>query len=202
MNNRGRRFTDEASGSTDETYENVAREVSSQPNGIAYVIVDAKIADVPNYKLAIHTEQPAIEAASLPELAKKLGIPAIALQATVATFNKGCVPGTFNPGQMDNLSTQGVEPAKSNWARPLDTGPFRAYPIVSSIVFTFGGLKVNTRAQVINNDGDPIPGLYAAGETMGTYYGSYTGATSVLKGAVFGRIAGLDAASRRGSPSA
>ena len=202
VNNRGRRFTDEASGSTDETYENVAREVSSQPNGIAYVIVDAKIADVPNYKLARHTEQPAIEAASLPELAKKLGIPAIALQATVATFNKGCVPGTFNPGQMDNLSTQGVEPAKSNWARPLDTGPFRAYPIVSSIVFTFGGLKVNTRAQVINNDGDPIPGLYAAGETMGTYYGSYTGATSVLKGAVFGRIAGLDAASRRGSPSA
>ena len=65
----------------------------------------------------------------------------------------------------------------------------------SSIVFTFGGLKVNTRAQVINTDGDPIPGIYAAGETMGTYYGTYTGATSVLKGAVFGRIAGRHAAS-------
>lgn len=194
VNNRSRRFTDEAPGSTDETYESIAREVASQPNGIAYVIVDAKLEDVPNYKLAIYTEQPAIEAASLTELAGKLGIPAAALQTTVSAYNSGCVPGPFNPRQMDNLSTQGVEPAKSHWARTIDAPPFKAYPIVSSIVFTFGGLKVNTRAQVINTDGDPIPGLYAAGETMGTYYGAYTGATSVMKGAVFGRIAGLDAA--------
>ncbi len=196
INNRGQRFVDEAPGTTDETYESVAREIPSQPNGIAYVVVDAKIEDVPNYRLVIYTEQPAIEAQSLTELAGKLGIPGAALEATVASYNKACVPGAFNPREVDHLATRGIEPAKSNWARALDKPPYKAYPIVSSIVFTFGGLKVNPRAQVINTDGDPIPGLYAAGETMGTYYGAYTGATSVMKGAVFGRIAGLDAARR------
>jgi tricarballylate dehydrogenase len=196
VNNRGQRFVDEAPGSTDETYESVAREISSQPNGISYVVVDAKIEDVPNYRIVIYTEQPAIEAATLPELAGKLGISAAALEATVESYNKGCVPGTFNPRAVDHLSTKGIHPAKSNWARPLDKPPYKAYPIVSSVVFTFGGLKVNASAQVINTDGDPIPGLYAAGETMGTYYNAYTGATSVMKGAVFGRIAGLDAARR------
>jgi tricarballylate dehydrogenase len=194
VNNRGQRFVDEAPGSTDETYESVAREIASQPNGIAYVIVDARLDDVPNYKLVIYTEQPAIEAATLAELATKLGIPAPALEATVAAYNQACVPGNFNPRAVDHLSTQGIQPAKSNWARTLDKPPYKAYPIVSSIVFTFGGLKVNASAQVVNTDGDPIPGLYAAGETMGLYYGAYTGATSVMKGAVFGRIAGLDAA--------
>ena len=65
---------------------------------------------------------------------------------------------------------------------------------MSSIVFTFGGLKTDSQARVINQQGDPIPGLYAAGETQGLYYGTYTGATSVLKGAVFGRVAGQGAA--------
>jgi tricarballylate dehydrogenase len=46
----------------------------------------------------------------------------------------------------------------------------------------------------VNQQGDPIPGLYAVGETQGLYYGHYTGATSVLKGTVFGRIAGQEAA--------
>jgi succinate dehydrogenase/fumarate reductase flavoprotein subunit len=64
--------------------------------------------------------------------------------------------------------------------------------------FTFGGLKCNSSAQVLDLDGEPIAGLYAAGETMGLYYGRYTGATSVLRGAVFGRIAGMDAAERAG----
>jgi tricarballylate dehydrogenase len=196
VNNRGQRFVDEAPGSTDETYESVAREIASQPNGIAYVVVDSKLEDVPNYRRVIYTEQPAIEAQSLSELAGKLGIAADALEATVSAYNRACVPGAFNPREVDRLSTQAITTAKSNWARPLDAPPYIAYPIVSSIVFTFGGLKVNASAQVINTEGDPIPGLYAAGETMGMYYNAYTGATSVLKGAVFGRIAGLDAARR------
>jgi tricarballylate dehydrogenase len=194
VNNRGERFVDEAPGSTDETYESVAREIASQPGGIAYVVLDARLEDVPNYKRVIYTEQPAIEAATLSELASKLGILPAALEETVAGYNSACVPGPFKPKEIDRLGTQGIRPDKSNWARPIDRPPFQAYPLVSSIVFTFGGLKVNASAQVLNTDGDPIPGLYAAGETMGTYYGTYTGATSVMKGAVFGRIAGLDAA--------
>ena len=61
--------------------------------------------------------------------------------------------------------------------------------------FTFGGLKVNPNAQVLDMDGRPLPGLYAAGETMGVYHRTYTGSTSVMRGCVFGRIAGQHAAS-------
>ena len=64
----------------------------------------------------------------------------------------------------------------------------------SANCFTFGGLRCNTNAQVLDGDGRPIPGVYAAGETMGLYFGRYTGATSVLRGAVYGRIAGAHAA--------
>jgi tricarballylate dehydrogenase len=82
-------------------------------------------------------------------------------------------------------------------ATPLTEPPFHAYPIISANVFTFGGLKVDTEARVLNGDGRPIPGLYAAGEIIGTYYRHYTGATSVLKGVVFGKLAGAHAAQRR-----
>ena len=79
---------------------------------------------------------------------------------------------------------------------PIDSPPYKAYPIISSIVFTFGGLKTDPVGRVVNKQGDAIPGLYAVGETQGLYYGAYTGATSVLKGLVFGRLAGYDAAGR------
>jgi tricarballylate dehydrogenase len=86
---------------------------------------------------------------------------------------------------------------KSNWSRPIDKPPFLAFPIICGNCFTFGGLKVDTNARVIDADGAPIPGLYAAGEVIGLYYGSYPGATSVLRGAVFGRIAGQHGAESR-----
>lgn len=94
----------------------------------------------------------------------------------------------------DGLATRGVNPPKSNWARPIAATPYRAWPIISANVFTFGGLKADRHARVIDHDGNPIPGLYAAGETMGIYYRTYTGSTSVLRGAVFGRQAALHAA--------
>ena len=196
----GRRFVDEGPGHTDATYEEVSRRIAAQSQGIAYAILDAKLADIPNKSVAIRTEQPAIEAPTIAALAGKLGIAADVLEHTLADYNAACPSsGRFDPVRLDGLATQGLTPTKSNWSRRIDVAPFYAYPIVSSIVFTFGGLKVNVDAQVINLQGDPIPGLYAAGETMGLYYGTYTGATSVLKGAVFGRIAGTDAARRRRS---
>jgi tricarballylate dehydrogenase len=194
INREGRRFVNEGPGHTDETYEDVTRHIAAQSKGLAWCILDAKVADLPNLAVAIRTEQPAVEAPTLEQLAAQIGVPGEVLQRTVNDYNAACRLGDFNPRDLDGLSTVGLTPPKSNWARPLDKGPYKAYPIISSIVFTFGGLKVNTRSQVVNREGDPIPGLYAAGETMGLYYGSYTGATSVLKGAVFGRIAGSDAA--------
>jgi len=70
--------------------------------------------------------------------------------------------------------------------------------VISSNVLTFGGLKVDTSARVLNLQGDVMPGLYAAGEVVGLYYTNYAGATSVLKGAVFGRFAGTHAAQYTG----
>ena len=69
--------------------------------------------------------------------------------------------------------------------------------MICSNCFTFGGVKIDERARVINSEGDAIPGLYAAGEVAGLYYRTYTGATSVMRGAVTGRLAGTDAVLRR-----
>jgi tricarballylate dehydrogenase len=190
VNKHGRRFTDEAPGTVDAWYERVTRRIYEQDEGIAYVILDQRVKDIPNYRLAIRTDQPAIEASSLDALAEKLGMPANALVATVATYNAACRDGHYDPLVADGLATLGVEPRKSNWALPLIRAPYFAYPIISANVFTFGGLKVDAAARVLNTDGAPIPGLYAAGETVGMYYGNYTGATSVLKGIVFGKLAG------------
>lgn len=190
VNKRGQRFTDEAPGTVDAWYERVTRRIYEQDEGIAYVILDQRVKDIPNYRLAIRTDQPAIEAASLAELASRLCVPVGTLAATVADYNAACREGNYDPLVADGLATDGLIPPKSNWALPLDRGPYFAYPIISANVFTFGGLKVDSSARVLNTDGAPIEGLYAAGETIGMYYSNYTGATSVLKGLVFGKLAG------------
>jgi tricarballylate dehydrogenase len=196
VNGNGERFTDEAPGTVDAHYESVTRRIFEQRNGLAHVILDAKHTRVPNCRLAIRTDQPPIVGATLDELAARLRMPADALAATVARYNAACVPGEWKPLELDGLATHGLTPPKSNWALPLDEPPFHAYPIISANVFTFGGLKVDQLGRVLDGDGAPIDGLYAAGEIIGTYYKVYTGATSVLKGLVFGRLAGQDAARR------
>ena len=198
VNKDGRRFTDEAPGTVDAHYESVTRRIFEQRDGLAYVVLDARHQQVPNVRLSIRTDQPPIVADSLEALAAKLAMPAAALAETVRGYNAACVAGAWKPLELDGLATRGLEPPKSNWALPVDTAPFHAYPIISANVFTFGGVKVDSDGRVLDGDGGPIPGLYAAGEIIGTYYRTYTGATSVLKGLVFGRLAGGHAA-RRGN---
>lgn len=194
VNKDGNRFVDEAPGPVDVHYDHISRAIKDQPDGIAYMVFDQRINDVPNWKKGIRTDQPAIQANSVSELAKSCGISEAGLVRTVSAFNAACQDGEFSPLKVDGLATQGIEPPKSNWSRPIDTGPFCAYPIMSGICFTYGGVKTNSQAQVIDNDGRSIPGLYAVGEAAGLYYQVYTGATSVLRGAVFGKIAGAHAA--------
>ena len=112
----------------------------------------------------------------------------------LAEYNQACRPGDYRPLQLDGVATEGLTPPKSNWALPIDKGPLYAYPIISANVFTFGGLKTDQLGRVVDQDGDAIKNLYAAGEMTGLYYGTYTGSTSVLRGMVFGRLAGLHAA--------
>ncbi|MGE0698109.1 MAG: FAD-dependent oxidoreductase [Hyphomicrobiaceae bacterium] len=197
VDKHGRRFTDEAPSSADATYEAITRIIGEQPDGIAWLVLDGRIDEIANWKRAVRSDRPAIEAPSLAELAEKIEVPAQELAATVAAYNAAACPGTtpFAPSLPDGIATRaGYVPRKSNWSFPLERGPWRAYPIICGNCFTFGGLKVDPEARVLNMDGEAIPGLYAAGETIGLYWGTYTGATSVLRGAVFGRIAGANAA--------
>jgi tricarballylate dehydrogenase len=194
VNRGGERFTDEAPGSIDAHYEDITRTIRKQPGGIAWCILDAGVDEIQNWRRCIRTDQPPVETATLDALAQAIGVPIGRLAATVEAYNKACTGGAFDPHAIDGLATRGLVPSKSNWARPIARPPFKAYPIISSNTFTFGGLKVTPNAEVVNTSGEVIPGLYAAGETIGIYYGRYPGATSVLRGAVFGRIAGQHAA--------
>ena len=100
----------------------------------------------------------------------------------------------FNPNVKDGRATKGLAVNKSHWANTLDTPPFEAYAVTCGITFTFGGLRINTGAQVLSTDCEPIPGLYAAGELVGgIFYFNYPGGTGLTNGAVFGRIAGANA---------
>ncbi|MBX9649181.1 MAG: FAD-dependent oxidoreductase [Xanthobacteraceae bacterium] len=194
VNRRGRRFVDEGSGADYNNYDRVCHAIQTQPNGIGYMILDARIDDIPSYMKAVFTDQPPIRAESIAEMAGKLGLSPSVLEETVQAFNQACRPGTFVPSRADGLRTVGLELPKSNWARSIEKPPFIAYPIIPSGIITFGGVKTNARAEVVNADGDCIPGLYAAGAMVGVYYRRYPAATSVLRGATFGRIAGESAA--------
>ncbi|RFB70883.1 MULTISPECIES: FAD-dependent oxidoreductase [unclassified Herbaspirillum] len=198
VNKAGKRFTDEAPGPVDAYYERVTRKICQQDEGIAYLILDARHADIPNFRSGLRTDQPPVVGATLPVLAKKLDIPASALQQTVEAFNRACPAdgqSRYRPFETDGVATTELDPPKSNWALPIDAAPFHAYPIISANVFTFGGVKTDALGRVLDQDGYPIPGLYAAGEMTGMYYGNYAGGTSVLRGLVFGRLAGRDAVS-------
>lgn len=200
VNRRGRRFTDEAPGPVDVNYDHISRDVKDQPDGIAYVVFDARIDDVPNWKKSIRTDQPPFKADTLDGLADACGIAREGLANTVAAYNAACGNGAFKPLEVDGLATAGLDPRKSNWARPIAAPPYYAYPIIAAVCFTYGGVKIDKNARVIDNDGRPIPGLYAAGEAAGLYYQVYTGATSVMRGAVFGKIAGAHVAARIARP--
>ena len=77
----------------------------------------------------------------------------------------------------------------------LDTPPFEAYGVTCGITFTFGGLRITPNAEVLDEDLEPIPGLFAAGELVGgLFYHNYPGGTGLMNGSVFGRIAGDSAA--------
>lgn len=200
LNREGRRFVDEARGTVDAWYERTTRAIQAQTEGIAWVVLDQQGMAVPNIMAGVRTDIPPVTGATIAELAARLDLPVAEVEATVAAYNAACPApqerGGFDPLRPDGLATTGLSPAKSHWSLPLEQGPFVAYPIMAANVFTFGGLKTTPEAEVVDRDGRAIRGLYAAGEMTGLYYSNYTGSTSVLRGATFGRIAGVNAASR------
>ena len=192
----GERFLDEGEDFRDQTYVKFSKAIMAHKSGVAFNVFDNKprAEDSEAWKRAIRTDEEAFEAPSIRELATRIEVPADRMEQTIDEYNAACQAGKFDPLTLDGLTTRGLAVNKTNWARPLDTPPYLAYPVTGGITFTFGGLKSNPQAQVIHSTGRPISGLYVAGEPMGElYYYNYMGATSVLRGAVFGRIAGREA---------
>jgi tricarballylate dehydrogenase len=200
VNSDGRRFIDEGADWNTKMYVSMGFAVSAQPYGKAYQLFDAETADLVDQR---YDPKAAVVADTLDELAERLGIDPAGLKATVDAYNRSIpVEGPeFNPSALDGRRTVGLQPPKTNWAKALVTPPFTAYEVVTGITFTFGGLRVNTDAQVLDMSGTPIPGLYAAGETTGGFfYYQYPAGSGLMCGALTGRAAGWHAAQAAGAP--
>ncbi|MCC6178934.1 MAG: FAD-dependent tricarballylate dehydrogenase TcuA [Chloroflexi bacterium] len=193
VNAEGRRFLDEGVDFRDNTYVIFSKAMIRQPGGICYCILDQQARRDPTWERAVFTVTPPVEAESLEALAEKIGVPGAPFAAEIEAYNAAVDRATpFDPDRRDGKTARPGDgrPDKSNWALPIEEPPFLAFPVTGGITFAFGGLQTDADARVIDTRGKVIPGLYAAGETQGEiFYDNYPGATSVLRGCVFGRRA-------------
>lgn len=199
VNGQGERFLNEGEDFRDNTYVKFSKAMTQQPGGVSWVVFDQQARRDSGWERGIRTITPPIEADSLPELAAQMGVPADTFLRTLNDYNTAVDRATpFEPTRKDGKAARGIVPEKSNWALPIEEPPFLAFAVTGGITFTFGGLKTDEHARVIDTADRVIPGLYATGETQGEFfYFNYPGATSVLRGCVFGRIAARHAAGRR-----
>jgi len=198
INANGERFVDEGADFRNYTYAKYGRVILMQPKQFCWQVFDSKVLHLlrDEYRIKRVTK---VRADTLEELVAKLeDVDADKALATIRAYNaavKTDVP--FNPNVKDGRCTVGLTPPKSNWAIVIDTPPFEAYAVTCGLTFTFGGLKIDTSAHVIDSDGQVIPGLFAAGELVGgLFYFNYPGGTGLMNGAVFGKIAGTSAGQR------
>ncbi len=185
------RFYDEGEDIWPKRYAIWGRLVAQRPGQIAFSIFDAK-----SEHLFMPSVFPAYRADTIGELAGLLGLDPAALETTVGRFNAAVRPGQFDNQTLDGCATEGLDPPKTNWARPFDTPPYIAYPLCPGITFTYLGVRVNKHAQVSMQDGRPVTNLFASGEIMaGNILGKgYLGGLGMTIGTVFGQIAGREAA--------
>jgi tricarballylate dehydrogenase len=192
----GRRFFDEGAGLVHETWEWFARDLHFKiPGGVAHAILDSRLTAIDGYERAIRSEVPPVQADTLAGLARLIGVDAAGLVRTVAAYNAACIgdPKKFDATRCDGLAaTRNLSPPKSNWARAIIEPPFLAWPLAGAVAYTFGGLATDSRARVLRK-GEPIAGLFAAGEITGHFFATAPNAVSVLRAFVFGRIAGQEA---------
>lgn len=191
VNRDARRFYDEGEDLWPKRYAIWGGLVARQPDQIAYCVVDSKA--MGRFMPSVY---PPVEARSIAELATALGLEPAPFVSTIDEFNGSVRPGTFDPGRLDDCRTEGLDPPKSHWALPIDRPPFYGYPLRPGITFTYLGIAVNERAQVIMQDGHPAKNIFAAGEVMaGNILGrGYLAGFGLTIGSVFGRIAGREAA--------
>lgn len=190
LNRDAERFYDEGEDFWPKRYAIWGRLVAQQPGQIGYSIIDAKA--IGRFMPPVF---PGVKADTLPELARKLGLPEAAFMQSIDAYNAACRIGRFDHTVLDDCHTEGLTPPKTHWARPLDTPPFYGYALRPGITFTYLGLKVNEHAAV-HFGGKPSDNLFVAGEMMaGNVLGKgYTAGVGMAIGTAFGRIAGTKAA--------
>lgn len=185
VNKNGERFVKE-----DARRDEFVAAIKKQPGGVVYDINDSSIVKPLNsFNEDVETLVSIgriYKADSLADLAKQLGMPADKLEATVAEFNK-MVEAKKDPKFGRKL-----------FDRPIVKPPFYATPRAPSIHHTMGGLQISTNAQVLDKNGKPIPGLYAAGEVTGGIHGSNRlGGNATADVLTFGRIAAKSAVAHK-----
>ena len=196
VNAEGKRFVDEGADFRNYTYAKYGRRILEQPGHFAWQIFDQKVAHLLRDEYRIK-EVTKVVAPTLEELAQKLdGVDPEGFLAEMERYNSAVDTDIeFDPNVKDGRRTRGLAVDKTNWANTIDEGPLEAYAVTCGITFTFGGVRIDTGAQVLDTDMDPIPGLYAAGELVGgIFYFNYPGGAGLTNGSVFGRIAGTQAA--------
>ncbi|WP_332826294.1 FAD-dependent tricarballylate dehydrogenase TcuA, partial [Ramlibacter sp.] len=190
LNRDGVRFYDEGEDFWPKRYAIWGRLVAMQPDQIGYCIIDSKA--IGRFMPPVF---PGVQANTLPELAQALGLPEQAFMRTLNDYNAACRVGSFDHTVLDDCHTEGLTPAKTHWARPIDQAPFYGYALRPGITFTYLGLKTDAQARVYFG-GAPSDNLFVAGEMMaGNVLGKgYTAGVGMSIGTAFGRIAGTQAA--------
>lgn len=179
VNREGKRF-----GSEMATRDVMSAAVLDQTGDTAYLLFDQGVRESLKAIEGYAKQGLLTEGATVAELAEKLSMPADVLEATVNTYNEYQAAGN-DP----EFGRKGSE-----MPRAIATGPFYAVEVGPAIHHTMGGLKINTNAEVLNNAGAVIPGLYAAGEVTGGIHGNNRlGGNAVADITVFGKIAGANA---------
>lgn len=190
VNREAHRFYDEGEDFWPKRYAIWGRLVAQQPGQIAYSIIDSQA--IGRFMPPVF---PGAKADSLPELARRLGLDETTFMQTLSQYNAACRVGQFDHTALDDCHTEGVSPAKTHWARPIDTAPFYGYALRPGVTFTYLGLKTDDTAAVRFHD-RASENLFVAGEMMaGNVLGKgYTAGVGMSIGTAFGRIAGTNAA--------
>ncbi|OTA89360.1 hypothetical protein M434DRAFT_14575 [Hypoxylon sp. CO27-5] len=213
LNVDGRRFVDEGLDLRNFTYAVFGKEILKQPQGIAFQVWDASGSELLRKEEYADDVTTNLRADTLDQLADILVAKGLKdkkrFLETISEFNEACKsfqqehPGKkFDPSVKDGMSTQGTERSldvgKTNWAMPIERGPFQAVEVTCGITFTFGGLAVTPAAEVVSEfTGDKIDGLWCAGELLGgLFWDNYPGGSGLTMGTVMGRIAGSEAVQR------
>lgn len=175
------------------TYVHIAKKLPTiTPDNWAFIVIDQQVVDVPTVAARIKrykkAKAPIYEGATIAELAAQMGVPAEALEATVAKYNKAVKEG--KAGKLTPPNTLKNAPL-------IEKGPFLAFPFQGGMTATFGGPKISLKAEVLNTENRPVPGLYAAGNAIGgLFYDDYIVGSQLTAAVIWGRVAGEEAAKR------